>query len=276
MEAYDRFAGGDQKYLREVQYLDSANLTARANLHVKYGTAREAWFPWLAAQIDWPAAGEVLEVGCGPGWMWTQAAEDLSPGLRLMLTDLSAGMAEDALTRATALNRFAGVRAQVADAQRLPFPDASFDVVVANHMLYHVPDIAVAVGELARVLRPDGCLLAAANGPANMRELWEIRSQIFDVKDQAGTTERFGSVTGLPMLTARFAQVEWRTYVDELRCTEPDAIIAYLTSCPPGEHAAPPLLAALHRAVHARFDDTDGVFTITKDSGAFVASGPRR
>jgi hypothetical protein len=126
------------------------------------------------------------------------------------------------------------------------------------------------------VLKPDGWLLAAANGPANLLELWEIRSQVFGVGHESGTTHRFGSVTGLPMLTARFAEVQWRTYVDELRCTDPDAVIAYFTSCPPGEDASTPVLTALDQAIRACFDNPDGVFTITKDSGAFIASRPLR
>jgi SAM-dependent methyltransferase len=276
IEGYDKFAGRDQRYLREVQYVDPANLTARANLHVRYGTATEAWFPWLAAQIDWPASAEVLEVGCGPGWMWVQAADELPVDLSLTLTDLSAGMVQAASGRVAALQKFVAIKAQVADAQRLPFADASFDVVVANHMLYHAPDPAAAVSELARVLKPDACLLAAANGPANLRELWEIRAQIFGGEYESGTTHRFGSVTGLPMLTARFAEVQWRSYVDQLRCTDPDAVIAYFTSCPPGEDASPPVLAALDQAIRARFDNPDGVFTITKDAGAFIASRPLR
>lgn len=132
------FAGGDQSYLREVQYRDPAKLAARANLHVRYRTAVKPWFPWVAHQIAWPAEGGVLEVGCGAGWLWAEAADHLPPGLRLTLTDLSPGMVDVAMERATGTGRYGAVAGQVADAQDLPFADASFDVGVANHMLYHV------------------------------------------------------------------------------------------------------------------------------------------
>jgi hypothetical protein len=61
----DKFAGGDQHYLRDVQYADHGRLTARAELHIKYTTADVAWFPWVARQVTWPPNAEVLEVGCG-------------------------------------------------------------------------------------------------------------------------------------------------------------------------------------------------------------------
>jgi hypothetical protein len=75
----DKFTGGDQQYLRDVQYSDPAKLTARANLHIRYGTATVAWFPWVAAEIDWPTHADVLEVGSGPGWLWAEAAAGRQP-----------------------------------------------------------------------------------------------------------------------------------------------------------------------------------------------------
>lgn len=274
MAARDKFLGGDQRYLRDVQYADTTRLTARANLHAKYGGGSPAWFPWLASLIRWPSSGWVLEIGCGPGWLWAEAADDLPRELRLMLTDLSPSMVEAARARVRALGRFAEVRAEVIDAQRLPFANASFHVVVANHMLYHVPDPARAVAELARVLEPNGKLLAAANGPANLKELWEIRAEIFGVEPVDRTTGAFGSVTGQPILQARFSRVEWHAYADELRCTDPEDVVAHLTSSPPGEDADPRLIGALARAIRARFDGPDGLFRITKDTGAFVATDP--
>ena len=175
----DAFAGGDQAYLRDVQYRDSTRLAARASLHVKYGTARTAWFPWVATQIDWPVGARVLEVGCGAGWLWAEASAHLPGGLHLTLTDLSAGMVAEAVGRVAGLGRHRRVDGRIADAQALPFAADSFDIAVANHMLYHVPDPRLAVAELARVVRPDGVLIAGTVGATHLRELAEIRAEVF-------------------------------------------------------------------------------------------------
>jgi SAM-dependent methyltransferase len=266
----------DQRYLRDVQYKDPVKLTARADLHVKYRTAPVAWVPWLVAQLDWPSAGDILEVGCGPGWLWAEGAAALPHGMRLTLTDLSNGMVDVARERALALAQFEAVEARVADAQTLPFGDHAFDVVVANHMLYHVPDPARAVAECARVLRPDGVLMAATNGPRHLRELWEVRSEVFGGPPTSVHTDIFGSVSGRSILEASFADVEWRPYDDELRCTDPDDAVAFLTSSSPGEDASADELRDLRRAVGRRFDEGEGVFRITKESGVFLARRPTR
>ncbi|HEY2998421.1 MAG TPA: class I SAM-dependent methyltransferase, partial [Acidimicrobiales bacterium] len=135
-----RVAGAGQAYLREVQYRDSSRLAARARLHVKYGTAPVAWFPWLATQVPWPRDAQVLEVGCGAGWMWAEAAARLPGDLDLTLTDLSPGMVTEALDRVGSLGRYRRTIGRVADVQELPFRPGSFDVVLANYVLHHVPD----------------------------------------------------------------------------------------------------------------------------------------
>jgi SAM-dependent methyltransferase len=264
----------DQNYLREVQYRDPVKLTARADLHVKYRTAAVAWVPWLVAQLDWPPAGDILEVGCGPGWLWAEGAAGLPRGLRLTLTDLSAGMVDVARERAAVLSPFEAVEARVADAQALPFPDGAFDVVVANHMLYHVPDPARAVAECARVLRSDGVLMAATNGPRHLRELWEVRSEVFGGPPTSVHTDIFGAVSGRSILEGSFADVQWRAYEDTLRCTDPDDAIAFLTSSSPGEDASAQELRDLRQAVARRFDEGEGVFSISKESGVFLAHRP--
>jgi SAM-dependent methyltransferase len=268
-------AGGDQQYLREVQYGDLTRLAARANLHIKYSTAPIEWYRWVVAQTHWPPNAQVLEVGCGPGGLWVNAADDLPSGLRLTLTDLSPAMVAAARDRVQDLAKYAAVRAEEADAQQLPFADASFDVVVGNHMLYHVPDPARAVAELARVLRDDGVVIAATNGPHHLVELWEIRAEVFGpafARDEG--VEVFGPVSGLPTLNRWFEYVEWREYDDELRCTDPNDVIAFITSAPPGEDASAEQLLQLDRAVRSRFD-ADGMLTVSRDTGVFLCRDPR-
>lgn len=277
MTTRDPFVGGDQAYLRDVQYRDPAKLEARAHLHIHFKTAEVPWFDWLVAQIDWPAEAEVLEAGCGPGWLWAEASGALLPaGLRLTLTDLSPGMVAEAEERVRSLGRFASVEARTADAQALPFPDDSFDIVVANHMLYHVPEPALAVAEFARVLRPGGVALTATNCAGHHREMWAIAAEVFGVEPQSQAIAAFGDESGPRLLGERFGSVEWRDYEDELRITDQDAVLAYYLSHPPAEGAPPDKQAELAAAVERRFAEGGGVFRVTKRAGTFVSTDPRR
>src|SRR5262245_36326631 len=169
-----RVNGAGQSYLRDVQYRDSSRLAARARLHVKYGTAPVAWFPWLATQVPWPDEARVLEVGCGAGWMWAEAAARLPGDLDLKPPDGSPGMVGEALDRVGSLGRYRSTVGRVADVQDLPFPAGTFDVVVANYVLHHVPDTERAVAEMARVLRPGGVAVVACVGDGHLTELHQI------------------------------------------------------------------------------------------------------
>ena len=147
-------------------------------------------------------------------------------------------------------------------------------MVVANHMLYHVPDIPRAIAELARVLRPGGVALVSTNGADHMRELTAILLSTF-ADARPDEVSRFGRESGGDLLAASFAAVEWVGFDDELICADPGDVLAYITSFPPGEHATPDELASLREAVDAAFAAGGGTLRITKDGGAFVARDPR-
>ena len=124
----------EQEFVRE-QYATDANLCARIELHERFSTSTLSYPRWVFDGYDFAAAADVLEVGCGNGLMWRENLDRLPDGWRLTLTDLSPGMVHT-------VREALGDRAEyaVADAQELPFDDASFDAVIANHMLFHVPD----------------------------------------------------------------------------------------------------------------------------------------
>lgn len=112
---------------------------------VLFGGGRE----WVCSR----AQGEVLEIAAGTGRNLPFYPE----GVRLVGVELSPGMLEIARRRAQELGVQAELR--VGDAHDLPFPDASFDTVVATLALCTIPDDRRAVAEAARVLRPGGLLL---------------------------------------------------------------------------------------------------------------------
>lgn len=265
----------DQAYLRQVQYRDGSKLSDRAQLHVKYSSARVAWFPWISRQLTWPVEARVLEAGCGTGWFWVEAAPSLPDDLDLVLTDLSLGMVQQALAQVQGRGRHRRIAGYVADVQDLPFTGGEFDVVVANHMLYHVPEPPRAVREMARVLEPGGTVVVATNGQGHLAELWDIRDEVFGAESGRWFTEVFGIDNGGAMLRQEFAEVEWRPYPDRLICRHADDVLTFLLSCPPGESAGPEELAHLTQVVQQRFDANGGVLEVAKETGVFVCRTPR-
>jgi SAM-dependent methyltransferase len=113
-------------------------------------------FQHIAGRDGWPY-GAALEVGCGTGFfilnLMLAGVIDTAPG-GAQVTDLSPGMVEAARRNATSLGF--QIDGQVADAERLPYDDATFDLVVGHAVLHHVPDVEQALREVVRVLKPGG------------------------------------------------------------------------------------------------------------------------
>ena len=105
-----------------------------------------------------PVFDRSLEIGAGTGYF---SLHLLMAGVvgRATCTDISPGMV-DAL-KANAERLQLEVDARVADAERLPFEDASFDLVVGHAVLHHLPDLGQAFAEFHRVLRPGGTIVFA-------------------------------------------------------------------------------------------------------------------
>ncbi|MBO0795835.1 MAG: class I SAM-dependent methyltransferase, partial [Ktedonobacteraceae bacterium] len=163
----------DRKYLLQEQYKNASNLNARVELHRRFSTSKAHWQHWVFEQFATAANSRILELGCGPAHLWRDNIERIPAGWDITLSDFSAGMLAEAqrnLEGSAHTFRF-----RVIDAQTIPFESESLDVVIANHMLYHVPDRARALGEIQRVLKKGGRLYAATNG---QNHLWEISDLI--------------------------------------------------------------------------------------------------
>ncbi len=162
-----------------------------------------------------------------------------------------------------------------ADVEALPFREGAFDLVIANHMLYHVPDRPRALGELRRVLRPGGALIAATNGERNMRELDDIVNatapDAFIAAWRAGFRLPFTLENGGEQLAPYFHLIEIRHYDDSLEVTEVEPLVAYFLSIDaPGIHE-PATVAAITTTAREVITNGNGVFHISKSVGLFLA-----
>lgn len=260
----------DQQYLSTQQYNNADKFNDRVALHVRFSTNRYGWQRWMFDQLVLPPAGRVLEVGCGPGRLWLDNHERIPAGWDITLADFSPGMLAEARQNLHDLRPF---RFEVADAQALPFADAAFDAVIANHMLYHVPDRPRALAELRRVLRPGGHFYAATNGEAHLRELRELVGG-FDpqlVAWGATALRDFTLENGAAQLAPWFGPAELRRYHDGLVVSEAAPLAAFIMSMQVAEHASALQPAELVRHIE-QIIQRDGPIGITKDSGVFVVA----
>ncbi|HEX6386753.1 MAG TPA: class I SAM-dependent methyltransferase [Anaerolineae bacterium] len=265
----------DRDYLRNDQYRDSRNLDARAALHRRFTVAAVAWLPWVFDHLALQSGERVLECGCGPGWLWRENSDRIPAGCDVTLTDLSPGMvaeAEAALAGGDLTFHF-----QVANVEALPFDDGAFDVVVANHMLYHVAERPRALAEVRRVLKPGGRFYAATNGRNHMRELWEMRQQLLlpERQEPAPGVMELGAVfsleNGRQQLEPWFTEVALHRYESSLAVTEVEPLLAYaLSSTEARASVTEEMLVELRRQVGRVIADK-GAFHIRKDMGLFTA-----
>ncbi|ODT78115.1 MAG: methyltransferase [Pelagibacterium sp. SCN 64-44] len=251
------------------QYSDSRKLAARARLASEYTINETPWFQWVAQQLPVKANDRILDVGCGPAWFWEHAAGSYPDRLDLTLTDMSQGMVDEALARCRGL-KFASVQGRQTDASALPFNEETFDAVIAMHMLYHVPDPAVAIAEMHRVLRPGGFLAVTTNGAGNMRELYELTTAFGSgPSDPAATV--FGFDAAERLLSERFGNVSLMQHPARMRVTDPEDVFLALTSYPPGDSASEEQLAAFRAAIELAFSKSNGVLEVGKETGLFIS-----
>jgi ubiquinone/menaquinone biosynthesis C-methylase UbiE len=109
-------------------------------------------FAAVAGTQGWPYA-KALEIGCGTGFFLLNLKQ---AGVldEAHVSDLSPGMVQAAIRNGTALGF--DVEGRVADAESIPYDDATFDLVVGHAVLHHIPDVELALREVLRVLKPGG------------------------------------------------------------------------------------------------------------------------
>lgn len=257
----------DRDYLLTGQYKNASNLDSRRRLHRCFSTNLYRWTLWVFDHLLLSSESRILDVGCGPSNLWLDNIERLSDGWEVTLSDFSPGMLQEARHNLEDSGRPFGYL--VSDAQSIPFEDGSFDAVIANKMLYHVPDRPMALSEIHRVLKPGGHLYAATNGDDHLRGIRELISAIDSNADLTSAASEFGLENGLDQLSQFFPRVTLHRYNDALVVTEVEPLVAYILST---ERSS--LISekpkALARLVEHKMK-SEGAIYITKDEGMFEA-----
>lgn len=256
----------DRHALTTQAYGTDANLAARQSIY-RYCDPPVAFQEWALDRVDWRGDECVVDVGCGNG-AYFGPLRDRTRGT-VVGFDLSAGMLASA----------SGVPSAVADVQAVPLADDAVDVALAMHMLFHVPDIELAVSELRRALRPGGVLLAATNAAPHLRELNRVFTEAAELSANEPlrwSAGWFSLEDGADVLRTAFDDVRREDLPRRLVVPEVDPVVAYVDSTRSWRE---PLLrpglswedciSRIRATVQATIE-REGVFAITAHAGVFV------
>lgn len=209
----------------EVQYKTSENLTTRISIHEKYSTNKQPFGQWIMSHYELSPAFQILELGCGTGDMWKDHLNMLPFDSHLVLSDYSLGMLETAKGN---LGIHPQLDYQVIDIQAIPFPDDTFDIVIANMMLYHVPDLHRGLSEVRRVLKPGGKFYCATYGEHGIMEFINDTLRDQGIHGEIGNT--FTLQNGAEHLKQHFACVQMEVRDDGLAVTDISDFVDYVMS----------------------------------------------
>lgn len=258
------------------QYKTSVNLNVRIELHRRFSHNPIPWFAWLASRISMEQADRLLEIGCGNGQLWQHMDLDVLKKKEIYVTDISSGMVEDAARLLKETGRDF-LRFETQDCQKLGYGDSCFDAVIANHVLFYVKNIGQAIGEIRRVLKPEGVFYCSTYGREHMKEITSL-VQEFDPRitlSEVALYELFGLENGQAMLKEHFGSVEKVMYDDYLMVDEAEPLLDYILSC----HGNQSEMLSKRQREFKRFlqrkIEEKGGIRITKMAGVFICRGVR-
>lgn len=206
------------------QYQNSNNLNTRISIHDKYSTNKMGFGNWIFNNYNLFDEADILELGCGTGSMWVGKSKEIENS-NLVLSDFSSGMLDTAKKN---LSNYKNIKYEIIDIQNIPYENESFDIVIANMMLYHVPDINQALKEVKRVLKKDGIFYCATYGENGIIDYLSKLLSSCGVKDT--TNKNFTLQNGFDILNQHFDNVKRLDYKDSLAVTNIDDLINYIYS----------------------------------------------
>ena len=158
------------------------------------------------------------------------------------------------------------------DCQKLPFPDAEYDRIIANHVLFYVQNLSRGLQEISRVLSDDGVFYCSTYGKGHMKEITDL-VQEFDPQinlSEVALYTIFGLDHGEKQLKPYFGSVEKRIYEDSLWVDRPEPLLDYILSCHGNQNEyLYPRQREFKEFLEKKIQKHGGI-EITKEAGVFI------
>lgn len=211
---------------------DASNLNEGVKLMDRFCLSECEWYQWIYKKLEIHPGDSILEVGCGNGALWEKNLDYIIDDVSITLTEMCEEMIEDAQSNLNGSDR--NFKFQIADMDRLPFEDESFDVVIANHILFYMKDIDRVLSEIKRVVKPGGKVYCSTIGKNHMKELEGLMlSFSHNVRiPEDKLSSKFGLENGEEILKGYFSNVVKHLYEAKFVVNDSYGILEYIYSIP--------------------------------------------
>ena len=211
------------------QYNSDKNLNLRSNLH-SYNVNKIDWDVWCFENMKFCKNDKVLELGCGNGKLWLKNKEKIETDLNITLSDFSKSMIKSAKNNLKEINM--DFQYKEINAEKIPYKDETFDVIIAEHMIYFVSNIEKALEEIKRVLKPNGKVYITTNSKNTMNELNELCEKFAPNSGLSnnGLSERFNLEEGEKLLKKYFNTVSLNVLEGKIILSESEPLVSYKAS----------------------------------------------
>lgn len=263
------------KQYAKQQYKTNENLDKRINLW-SYGTNAESLPTWIFNKIKLQENERILELGCGTGQLWLQNFRKIPSNCPIVLSDFSQNMLNAA--KKNLANLKLPIKFKIIDAENIPYPNQSFDLVLACHMLYHIPDIDTTLTEINRVIKPNGRFISTTVSRNHIKELKDFLLQFnLDIEMKNEFFSEFRNETGKAILEQFFKEIEFYEYINPVNISSVKPLMKYIESMFQKDYylqfqeIKPDIEKKLIKIIKK-----DSVFKMKGISGLFLAKQPKK
>jgi SAM-dependent methyltransferase len=263
----------DQQYLLNEEYKNASHLTTRTQFIDRFSINKVDQYRWIFDHFNLGPGSRILELGCGPAFLWQRNLDRLPSDWIITLSDFSPGMLQEAQHNLHDSDH--NFTFLITDAQTIPLETARFDAVIANNMLYHVPDRQRALSEIYRVLKPDGYLYASTMGETSFCEIKTLMEQYNILSPLWREPLGFSLENGGEQLSLWFRHVDLHHLENPLLVTETEPLIQMICTGGLGELNMSEMdLQRVRKKIDQELIE-HGSFHITIHFGLFVAHGQK-
>lgn len=264
--------------LNNSQYSSSKKYEARIYLSRNFKTNPESKYEWIFDHFPTNNNLHILELGCGTGLFWLANRNSIKKSWSIILSDYSEGMIETTRKYLSMLDF--NFQFEVINAENIQYPDNTFDIILANNMLYHIQNRDTAVSKISRILKDTGVFIASTMG---RDDLFELHNHLYTFLESKNNNFKFRELAfsldnGIEQLTNYFEKVDLEKYDNKLEITEIDAIVNYYLSF----NGIYDNVVVLPEEYKNDFKiylqdilDKEKTITTTKDEGMFICKKPK-